>query len=124
MCTGVLWRVCWLWVPPLPFARLLSCPGSLASPCLRLPRCSCRLTPPSSVSSWQRRGLRCLPDLGTCSVSWGPLRTAASLACRTCHSARNGSGSSIPASGGGGGSHGHRRSYCSLVLNALSLLFI
>jgi hypothetical protein len=71
---------------------------------------------PSSLSSW-RLGLRCLQTSRTCSVSWGPLRTA-----RTCHSARHGSGSSIP--GSGGSVHGHRGRYCSPVLDALSLLFI
>lgn len=91
------------------------------------------LSPPPASSPLARLTPLPVPPAGggaasrtswTCSVSWGPLRTAASLATRTCHSARNGSGSSIPASGGGGSSHGYRRRYCSLVLNALSLLFI
>ena len=51
-------------------------------------------------------------------------RTAASLATRTCDCARNGSRSSIPASGGGGCSHGHRGGYCSPVLKERSLLFL
>ena len=122
MCTGVPW-VCWIRVSPLRRTRLLSRPGALAAPCLQRPRCRVGSRPLLSLQLAEA-GARCLPDCRTCSVSWGPLRTAASLAAGTCHSARNGSGSSIPASGGGGGSHGHRRRYCSPVLNALSLLFI
>lgn len=90
------------------------------------PHGSSRLSPPSPPYSW-RRGLL-LAELWAGSVSWGPLRPAVSLAARTCQSARHGSGgsipASIPASGGGGGVHGRRGCYCSLVLVALWLLFI
>lgn len=116
-------RACWIGVSPLPFA-----PSFLAL-ALSPPPASSPLSllfgsRPPPLSSWRRRGCAASQTSRTCSVSWGPLWTAASLSARTCHSARNGSRSSIPASGGGGCSHGHRGRYCSLVLNALSLLFI
>lgn len=124
MCKGVLWAGVLDRGVPSPLRSFISCPGALTASCLQPPLSSFRLTPPSSLSSWRRRGCAASQTSRTCSVSWGPLRTAASLSTRTCHSARNGSRSSIPASGGGGCSHGHRGRYCSLVLNALSLLFI
>lgn len=123
MCTGLLWTSVLDLGAPLPVARLLSRPGALASPCLQPPRAPVGSRPPP-LSPAGGGGCAASQTSRTCSVSCGPLRTAASLAARTCHSARNGSGSSIPASGCGGDSHGHRRRYCSPVLNAFSLLFI
>lgn len=118
-------RACSIWVPPLPFApsflALALSPPPVSSP---PPPSLLFGSRPPPLSPAGGGGCAASQTSRTCSVSWGPLRPAASLAARTCHSARNGSRSSIPASGSGGCSHGHRGRYCSPVLNALSLLFI
>lgn len=117
--------VCCIWSPPLCSARFLSRPLALSPhPHLQPPLPRWAHAPPTP-SSW-RRVLRSSQTWRTCSVSWGPLQTAAalSLTTRTCHCARNGSRGSIRASGGGGGSRGHHGRYCSLVLKELSLLFV
>lgn len=117
-------RVCCIWVSPLSVVHFLSRPCALASPCYLHPPLPCLGSRPSPLSPAGGGGCAASWTSSTRSVSWGPLWTAASLATRTCHSARYGSFSSIPTSGGGSGSHGRHGSYCSLVLKELSLLFI
>lgn len=66
MCTGVLGRVYWIWVPPLLFAPFLSCPGALASPSIQPPRPA---HTPSCPSSWR---WRCFSDLVDLLSQLGP----------------------------------------------------
>lgn len=119
--SGRLGCIC---VPPSPLRSFPFLPWRSRLPAASSPLSLVWAPAPPSLSPAGSGGCAASQTSRTCSVSWGPLWTAASLATRTCHSARYGSRSSIPASGGGSSSHGRRGRYCSLVLKELSFLFI